>query len=46
MNHLQKKNKIHRDLKQEDIVFIKIKNKAIFIKLINFDISITFKNKY
>ena len=46
VNHLHKKNIIHRDLKPENIVFIKTKNQDIFIKLIDFGASITFKGKY
>ncbi len=45
VNHLHKKNIVHRDLKPENIVFIKTKNNEIFIKLIDFGASITFKGK-
>ena len=45
INHLHKKNIVHRDLKPENIVFIKTKNNDIFIKLIDFGASITFKGK-
>ena len=45
VNHLHKKNIVHRDLKPENIVFIKTKNNDIFIKLIDFGASITFKGK-
>ena len=45
INHLHKKNIVHRDLKPENIVFIKTKDNDIFIKLIDFGASITFKGK-
>ena len=45
VNHLHKKHIIHRDLKPENIVFIKTKNNDIFIKLIDFGASITYKGK-
>ena len=45
VNHLHKKNIVHRDLKPENIVFIKTKNNDIFIKIIDFGASITFKGK-
>ena len=46
VNHLHKKNIVHRDLKPENIVFIKTKNNDIFIKIIDFGASITFKGQY
>jgi calcium-dependent protein kinase len=45
VNHLHKKNIVHRDLKPENIVFVKTKNNDIFIKIIDFGASITFKGK-
>ena len=45
VNHLHKKNIVHRDLKPENIVFIKTKNNDIFIKIIDFGASITFKGE-
>jgi calcium-dependent protein kinase len=45
VNHLHKKNIVHRDLKPENIVFIKTKNNDIFIKIIDFGASITFKGQ-
>jgi len=45
INHLHKKKIVHRDLKPENIVFIKSNNKDdIFIKIIDFGTSVSFKN--
>ena len=45
VNHLHKKNIVHRDLKPENIVFVKTKSNELFIKIIDFGASITFKGK-
>ena len=45
VNHLHKKNIVHRDLKPENIVFVKTKNNDVFIKIIDFGASITFKGR-
>ena len=45
INHLHKKKIVHRDLKPENIVFIKTKYNGIFIKIIDFGASITFKGQ-
>jgi len=45
INYLHKKNIVHRDIKPDNIVFIKTKNNIIFIKLIDFGTSTAFKGK-